>query len=173
MFLIPEVNLNSLKKNWQKEPTIPRSLRRRRSTLFTGCLSCRACKFTDSYVCCQTMLIKFYTFIADGGFTLRTFLRRARTLTAWLMTPTIRRNTMGSPMYPAGTNHFSPYSPLFKKEQRKYIQKISWDVDSYFAIVQVFRSSCPMSGLVLWVLFCILLAGSSSFGITWCHIWWV
>ncbi|KAK7678671.1 hypothetical protein QCA50_018252 [Cerrena zonata] len=27
-------------------------------------------------------------------------------------------NIMGSPMYPAGTNHFSPYSPLFKKEQR-------------------------------------------------------
>ena len=28
---------------------------------------------------------------------------------------------MGSKMYPAGTNHFSPYSPLFKKEQRKSI----------------------------------------------------
>lgn len=27
-------------------------------------------------------------------------------------------NIMGSKMYPAGTNHFSPYSPLFKKEQR-------------------------------------------------------
>ncbi|KAJ3507813.1 hypothetical protein NLJ89_g6095 [Agrocybe chaxingu] len=25
---------------------------------------------------------------------------------------------MGSPMYPPGTNHFNPYSPLFKKEQR-------------------------------------------------------
>ncbi|KAH9476003.1 Delta(12) fatty acid desaturase [Psilocybe cubensis] len=30
----------------------------------------------------------------------------------------LARNTMGSPMYPPGTNHFSPYSPLFKKEQR-------------------------------------------------------
>lgn len=25
---------------------------------------------------------------------------------------------MGSPMYPPGTNHFNPMSPLFKKEQR-------------------------------------------------------
>ncbi|KAJ2934392.1 hypothetical protein H1R20_g2700, partial [Candolleomyces eurysporus] len=31
----------------------------------------------------------------------------------------LTRNTMGSPSYPPGTNHFNPYSPLFKKEQRK------------------------------------------------------
>ncbi|KAI0076538.1 hypothetical protein K474DRAFT_1597790 [Panus rudis PR-1116 ss-1] len=30
-------------------------------------------------------------------------------------------NVMGSKMYPEGTNHFSPYSPLFKKEQRRGI----------------------------------------------------
>jgi omega-6 fatty acid desaturase (delta-12 desaturase) len=30
----------------------------------------------------------------------------------------LARNTMGSPMYPTGTNHFDPSSPLFKKEQR-------------------------------------------------------
>lgn len=28
------------------------------------------------------------------------------------------KNTMGSKMYPPGTNHFDPNSPLFKKEQR-------------------------------------------------------
>lgn len=28
---------------------------------------------------------------------------------------------LGSKMYPKGTNHFSPYSALFKKEQREYI----------------------------------------------------
>lgn len=28
------------------------------------------------------------------------------------------QNTMGSPMYPPGTNHFNPNSPLFKSEQR-------------------------------------------------------
>ncbi|KAF8192985.1 fatty acid desaturase-domain-containing protein [Pholiota molesta] len=30
----------------------------------------------------------------------------------------LANNTMGSPMYPPGTNHFDPMSPLFKKEQR-------------------------------------------------------
>ncbi|KAH9940693.1 fatty acid desaturase-domain-containing protein [Amylocystis lapponica] len=30
-------------------------------------------------------------------------------------------NVMGSKMYPPGTNHFSPYSALFKKEQRRGI----------------------------------------------------
>jgi len=30
------------------------------------------------------------------------------------------QNTMGSPMYPPGTNHFNPNSPLFKSEQRKF-----------------------------------------------------
>ncbi|KAK7683610.1 hypothetical protein QCA50_013448 [Cerrena zonata] len=30
-------------------------------------------------------------------------------------------NAMGSPMYPKGTNHISPNSPLFKAEQRKGI----------------------------------------------------
>ncbi|KAF9475735.1 hypothetical protein BDN70DRAFT_221382 [Pholiota conissans] len=30
----------------------------------------------------------------------------------------LANNTMGSPMYPPGTNHFNPMSPLFKKEQR-------------------------------------------------------
>ncbi|RXW15580.1 hypothetical protein EST38_g10275 [Candolleomyces aberdarensis] len=30
----------------------------------------------------------------------------------------LTRNTMGSPSYPLGTNHFNPCSPLFKKEQR-------------------------------------------------------
>ncbi|KAG5635515.1 hypothetical protein H0H81_010978 [Sphagnurus paluster] len=29
------------------------------------------------------------------------------------------KNTMGSKMYPPGTNHFNPDSPLFKKEQRE------------------------------------------------------
>ncbi|KAF8880016.1 fatty acid desaturase-domain-containing protein [Infundibulicybe gibba] len=33
----------------------------------------------------------------------------------------LARNQMGSKMYPAGTNHFSPSSPLFKKEQRTSI----------------------------------------------------
>jgi len=33
----------------------------------------------------------------------------------------LSRNTMGSKMYPPGTNHFSPSSPLFKKEQRNSI----------------------------------------------------
>ncbi|KAJ3492010.1 hypothetical protein NLI96_g281 [Meripilus lineatus] len=28
---------------------------------------------------------------------------------------------MGSPMHPTGTNHFSPYSPIFKADQRKGI----------------------------------------------------
>ncbi|KAF8220067.1 hypothetical protein L208DRAFT_1455665 [Tricholoma matsutake] len=31
------------------------------------------------------------------------------------------KNTMGSKMYPPGTNHFDPNSPLFKKEQRNSI----------------------------------------------------
>jgi len=30
-------------------------------------------------------------------------------------------NALGSPMYPAGTNHFDPSSPLFKPEQRKTV----------------------------------------------------
>ncbi|KAI0080451.1 hypothetical protein K474DRAFT_256833 [Panus rudis PR-1116 ss-1] len=30
-------------------------------------------------------------------------------------------NAMGSPMYPQGTNHISPYSPLFRADQRKGI----------------------------------------------------
>ncbi|KAF8955033.1 hypothetical protein BDZ97DRAFT_1907949 [Flammula alnicola] len=30
----------------------------------------------------------------------------------------LAQNTMGSPMYPSGTNHFNPNSPLFKPEQR-------------------------------------------------------
>lgn len=33
----------------------------------------------------------------------------------------LAQNTMGSKMYPAGTNHFDPDSPLFKKEQRQSI----------------------------------------------------
>ncbi|KAF8067655.1 fatty acid desaturase-domain-containing protein [Lyophyllum atratum] len=33
----------------------------------------------------------------------------------------LAKNTMGSKMYPPGTNHFSPESPLFKKEQRNSI----------------------------------------------------
>ncbi|KAJ3553381.1 hypothetical protein NM688_g3643 [Phlebia brevispora] len=36
----------------------------------------------------------------------------------WLYLST---NVMGSKKYPEGTNHFSPYSPLFKKEQRHAI----------------------------------------------------
>ena len=28
-------------------------------------------------------------------------------------------NKLGAKMYPKGTNHFSPYSPLWKKEQSK------------------------------------------------------
>lgn len=30
-------------------------------------------------------------------------------------------NALGSPMYPAGTNHYSPYSPLFKQNERRQI----------------------------------------------------
>ncbi|KAG6830772.1 hypothetical protein H0H87_007171 [Tephrocybe sp. NHM501043] len=33
----------------------------------------------------------------------------------------LAKNTMGSKMYPPGTNHFSPSSPLFKPEQRNSI----------------------------------------------------
>ncbi|KAG6834999.1 hypothetical protein H0H93_005702 [Arthromyces matolae] len=33
----------------------------------------------------------------------------------------LAQNTMGSKMYPPGTNHFDPHSPLFKPEQRKSI----------------------------------------------------
>lgn len=33
----------------------------------------------------------------------------------------LSKNTMGSKMYPPGTNHFNPDSPLFKKEQRNSI----------------------------------------------------
>lgn len=33
----------------------------------------------------------------------------------------LAQNTMGSPMYPPGTNHFNPNSPLFKSEQRNSI----------------------------------------------------
>jgi len=33
----------------------------------------------------------------------------------------LAKNTMGSKMYPPGTNHFDPNSPLFKKEQRNSI----------------------------------------------------
>ncbi|KAJ7598612.1 fatty acid desaturase-domain-containing protein [Mycena floridula] len=33
----------------------------------------------------------------------------------------LSQNTMGSKMYPPGTNHFNPDSPLFKKEQRNSI----------------------------------------------------
>lgn len=32
-----------------------------------------------------------------------------------------RKNTMGSPSYPPGTNHFNPSSPLFKPRQREYV----------------------------------------------------
>ncbi|KAG5724863.1 Delta(12) fatty acid desaturase [Termitomyces sp. T112] len=33
----------------------------------------------------------------------------------------LTKNTMGSKMYPPGTNHFDPHSPLFKPEQRNSI----------------------------------------------------
>ncbi|KAG5644348.1 hypothetical protein DXG03_008645 [Asterophora parasitica] len=33
----------------------------------------------------------------------------------------LTKNTMGSKMYPPGTNHFNPDSPLFKKEQREQL----------------------------------------------------
>lgn len=33
----------------------------------------------------------------------------------------IRKNTMGNKKYPPGTNHFSPFSPLFKPSQRTCI----------------------------------------------------
>jgi omega-6 fatty acid desaturase (delta-12 desaturase) len=36
----------------------------------------------------------------------------------WGMQTYFMFNTLGSPMYPAGTNHFSPLSPLFKPRQR-------------------------------------------------------
>jgi omega-6 fatty acid desaturase (delta-12 desaturase) len=49
---------------------------------------------------------------------------------------------MGSPMYPAGTNHFNPYSPLFKKEQRTYLGKNT---------ICVYIECCPVLGFTIFM----------------------
>ncbi|KAF9459136.1 fatty acid desaturase-domain-containing protein [Collybia nuda] len=50
----------------------------------------------------------------------------------------LTKNTMGSKMYPPGTNHFDPESPLFKQEQRNSI------------IISNVSLAC-MSALLIWV----------------------
>jgi len=47
----------------------------------------------------------------------------------------LSQNTMGSPMYPPGTNHFTPSSPLFKKEQRNAIIMSNIGISTMAAIL--------------------------------------
>ncbi|TFK67567.1 hypothetical protein BDN72DRAFT_879552 [Pluteus cervinus] len=57
----------------------------------------------------------------------------------------LMKNTMGSKMYPPGTNHFDPNSPLFKPDQRNSI--IISNVALTFMSVLLFKAG---SNFVLW-----------------------
>lgn len=76
--------------------TMLRFLRKHQFGRFLACSSCKDCELP---VIVEILLSMWYS--CSGW---------------WVY---LTKNTMGSKMYPPGTNHFDPDSPLFKPEQRE------------------------------------------------------
>ena len=55
------------------------------------------------------------------------------------------QNTMGSPMYPPGTKHFNPNSPLFKSEQRTSLTLLDFLTSSSLKGTSIILSNLGVS----------------------------
>ncbi|KZT40976.1 hypothetical protein SISSUDRAFT_1113206 [Sistotremastrum suecicum HHB10207 ss-3] len=67
-------------------------------------------------------------------------------------------NTMGSPMYPPGTNHFEPESPIFKKEQRRMVVLSDIGVGAVAAILAYATYKSSLSAFIKYYLVTYFLA---------------
>jgi len=79
------------------------------------------------------------------------------------------RNSMGSPMYPPGTNHFSPSSPLFKSQERRGIIASDIGLCIMASLLGVFCTQVGLANFVRFYVIPYLLANHWIVMLTYLH----
>ncbi|KAF9453348.1 delta-12 fatty acid desaturase [Macrolepiota fuliginosa MF-IS2] len=79
------------------------------------------------------------------------------------------RNSMGSPMYPPGANHFNPSSPLFKPHERRGIIASDIGLGSMFCLLAIFYNRVGFSNFVLLYVAPYILANHWIVMLTYLH----
>ncbi|KAL7284144.1 hypothetical protein ACG7TL_001425 [Trametes sanguinea] len=78
-------------------------------------------------------------------------------------------NMLGSKMYPKGTNHFSPYSALFKKEQRMGIAISDVGLIGMMSLLYLFAQSYGWKALIMYYVIPYMLCNHWIVMITFLH----
>ncbi|KAF7762132.1 hypothetical protein Agabi119p4_8725 [Agaricus bisporus var. burnettii] len=79
------------------------------------------------------------------------------------------RNSMGSPMYPPGTNHFTPSSPLFKPHQRRGIIISDVGLCAMICLLGIFYNQVGFASFVRLYVIPYLLANHWIVMLTYLH----